>query len=525
MPPAPSPPARLSLDRRDLALALGLYLLVAVVYVLSGPGRIDQVDGQYRFEVARSLLLHGKPVLLDPTMPTTAAREAAIGRVAGYGFSPSVMAIPLMELGRLVGWKGAEAQRFLFSWLSGLLGAGIVPLQVLVHRRLGLSRQAAAAWGLATAFCTFLWAGSLSVTDQSQHAFWMMLALVGAWFAAETGRLLPAVASGLGLAVLVNHQEAYVAVFPAVLLALVPRLRERGDWRRAVGPALVIGAGLGLGLLAWLGWNTWRMGAATDSGKTGGAGVILAGPLVGAVSLLFSPGKGILFYSPPVILAVLGLRGLWARAPGLLRAILLGAAANLAIYSLMPFFGGDWCWGPRYMIPLLVLLGLAMPFATWTGPLRRGLLGTVLALGLLVQVLGLSTDHRRFFYNHAFTGEFYMEDPWVYWRASALFERPAEIVESLRWDLSEAEAFLRHPQPGALTVMTFNFDPPESAALESRKYAVYYLPRPWPAWFTMIPPEVPRPVPLQTVSYGLGLVALLAVLLVRAGLGREEARA
>src|SRR5437667_8037913 len=47
-----------------LALA-GLFLLVFAVVALTGPGRIDIVDGQTRYEVGRSLVEHGDSVIRD----------------------------------------------------------------------------------------------------------------------------------------------------------------------------------------------------------------------------------------------------------------------------------------------------------------------------------------------------------------------------------------------------------------------------------------------------------------------------
>src|SRR6516164_6696942 len=47
------------------AALFGLLLLVFAVVALSGPGRIDIVDGQTRYEVARSLVDHGDSVIRD----------------------------------------------------------------------------------------------------------------------------------------------------------------------------------------------------------------------------------------------------------------------------------------------------------------------------------------------------------------------------------------------------------------------------------------------------------------------------
>src|SRR5262249_12398630 len=51
--------------RWRLALA-GQFVFVFAILILSGPGRIDIVDGQTRYEVARSLIDHGDSIIRDP---------------------------------------------------------------------------------------------------------------------------------------------------------------------------------------------------------------------------------------------------------------------------------------------------------------------------------------------------------------------------------------------------------------------------------------------------------------------------
>src|SRR5262245_33204848 len=60
--------ARAPDERRGLrwrAGLAGLFLFVFALTALSGPGRIDIVDGQTRYEVARSLADHGDSVIRD----------------------------------------------------------------------------------------------------------------------------------------------------------------------------------------------------------------------------------------------------------------------------------------------------------------------------------------------------------------------------------------------------------------------------------------------------------------------------
>src|SRR5947209_18579302 len=57
--PGTCPPARW------IIALCGQFLFVFSLVALSGPGRIDIVDGQTRFEVARSLVEHGDSIIRD----------------------------------------------------------------------------------------------------------------------------------------------------------------------------------------------------------------------------------------------------------------------------------------------------------------------------------------------------------------------------------------------------------------------------------------------------------------------------
>ena len=99
--------------------------------------------------------------------------------------------------------------------------------------------------------------------------------------------------------------------------------------------------------------------------------------------------------------------------------------------SVLSFYGGDWCWGPRYFVVVLPLLALAFPFASFTRPAERVVVRTLIAAGLAVQLLAISVDHHRFFYERSLPRFFWSTDRAFYFRHSALFARPGEIWESL----------------------------------------------------------------------------------------------
>jgi hypothetical protein len=93
-----------------------------------------------------------------------------------------------------------------------------------------------------------------------------------------------------------------------------------------------------------------------------------------AFSYLFHPARGILLYSPFFLWAGVGFarwcRDRRQRVEGLLA--LTAAVGTFVLLSAYPNWHGGWALGSRYLLPLLLLTALALPWALAT-PLSRGL--------------------------------------------------------------------------------------------------------------------------------------------------------
>jgi hypothetical protein len=80
------------------------------------------------------------------------------------------------------------------------------------------------------------------------------------------------------------------------------------------------------------------------------------------VGQLVSPGRGLLFYVPWVVLVAGGFPVLRRRRPVVAWVCLAACLTQLLFYALRTTWWGNWCWGPRYLVPVLPLLAvLAAP--------------------------------------------------------------------------------------------------------------------------------------------------------------------
>ena len=492
-------------------LPVGLFLLVTCVYVISGPGRMDMIDGQYRYDVTRNIVERGSPTITDNALPPTPVGRG--GRRFFLGPTPSLIAVPLVAVGVAIDAERPQLHEFLFSFTSAFVAAfGAVAL-FAIYVLLGVSRRRAVGWTLVTAFATYTWPIASSTFDQAQQA---TILLIAAWTALLTrgDRMRYAVVSGFAASVLVTYQEAYLVLVPAI--ALLSRGEGESLWthvRHKRTRWFALGFAIGYGALVI--FNYWRFGGGSvvTPQTHGEAASLLGNPFVGAAALLVSPGKSVLLYSPPVALAVVGLTRLWKEQRAFVFGILAVVGAHFGLVSCLSFFAGDWAWGPRYLAVTLPLVAIGLPFAR----VRKPIAIAVISLGVVVQLLGLSVDHQRWFFERGLADNFWAK-PAIYFKTSPLLSRPGELLAVLELDAHDISSRRFAPNPyRSPTYAAFGNGDRTVAPQWMRQFAMFYVPRPWPLWMSRL-----RDPP---VGWKLGVALCLAGMLAGAGLLMRGLRA
>ena len=508
--------------RARLLSALGVALAVLALYVLTNAGRIDIIDGQIRYEVAANWLDTGAPTIRDRALLNTpfVIRTERVA-YAVYNAGPSVSAMPLMLLSRALPGHTVERDRFAFSMTGPVFGAAVAGVLVIAYGVLGAGAVSAVWWAAMTSVATLWWPGSVTVFDQNQHALFLLAAVLLAWRAGCSGRVRLAAAAGLTGGILLTYQEVYVLLLPLLGLGVfasataspsAPSWRGRAVDRAALLRYVAFCAACAVGLLAFVAFNHWRFGSALAESRYDNP-LFSGNPLAGLLSLAVSPGKSIVLFSPLVILTLLGLRGLHKRAPVLVAAVCLISVIHVLLIIQLPFFGGDWCWGPRYLLVLIPLWALAFPFAT---QLHRWMLGVIVIAGFVVQLLGVSIDYQRFFLERDFHPYFW-RNQWVYFEHSQLFARPLELLALVR-DGVPAEATRFSPTPQAQITYTPGGPPKDRRpSVWVRQFSVFYTLRPWPFWSHRVDPER-RPIEPAPLVWACGALFAAGLALITLGL-------
>jgi hypothetical protein len=509
-------------QRQQRRLLAGVFFAFLSFYALTGPGRIDTIDGQFRFEVAWNIIDTGQPTIRDVHLGARTGRNGA--RYSYYGIAASVASSPLVWLGYLLGSEDGELARFLFSLTSAVYAAAALSLLLHWWLRLGIPVGRALGWTTVVGLATMLWPLAASAFDQAQHALFVLASAYAGYRASEGRRSNTwAVAAGLGAGILVLYQPTFVVLTPILALSLLGNTRPLRA-RPALAQLLFFSAALALctGLASL--YNFWRWGSVFEAGAVPGPRPpILGNPAYGIAGLLVSPGKGILWYSPVVVLEVWSLRALWRSKPALALTAVTMAVAHLVFISCLRFYGGDWCWGPRYLVMTLPLLALGLPFLRVDNSrLRVWMVRGIVTAGLLVQLAGVSMDHQGFFFARALAPWFWT-DQTFYFRNSQLAYRIHELRDLFAGvGPSRTLPFAPGPYPALPTYCIFGTTP----SLEPewmKSYPVFYVPRPWPLWVPRLPLNF-RPVPpLPTAAIFL-IMGMTGWMLIRRGLPRPLAR-
>jgi alpha-1,2-mannosyltransferase len=242
----------------------------------------------------------------------------------------------------------------------------------------------AVAGSLVLAFGTSAW--NVASSQLWQHGPAMMWIALGGYLIASSRYWTSGFA--YGAAIVTRPITAIIAAGAGIGAAAGDR-----RWRRL----MQIGTGAAIGLAAVIAYNAIVFGSPSVSGGYGDAFVDstlssgigwYVGNLVGA---LIDPRRGLLVWSPWLLVLAPGLRTAWKSAPGWSRGAAIGALVYLLVhYKANRFSGGDGFYGYRYPIEPLTAAAplLALAYRDWVvrrpWALRIFTLAVVAAIALQV---------------------------------------------------------------------------------------------------------------------------------------------
>lgn len=393
---------------QDRSIAFLIFGFLLACYLLTYTGVIQSSDGLSMFATTESMVRGGhidsNQLLWMGLQQGTFGPDGNLYGRKGIGMA--LLALPLVWVA--LKWTALGLVQsalllnpILIAWTGGLVYRS--------GRRLGWSQAVAVITALVFGLATLAWPYAQTFFSDPVAGWGLFAAFYGLLSFARTGRKRYLAMAGLTWGLAYLARSINLVTLPFYALAVLVILNQgsqawKADWRGALRRLLwdewrpwttfalpVILAG---GISLW--WNFARYGNIFDSGYLE-AESFSANLLVGVFGLLIGPARGLIWYSPILLLAIPGAVRLWRThrwATGLILAV---SGVYVLLYGKWFMWHGGYSWGPRFLVPLMPFLALltgpawaALTEEGWGGRKARWAAGGLTALSVAVQWLGMT---------------------------------------------------------------------------------------------------------------------------------------
>jgi len=405
-------------------LAVWVGLILFAIYLLSFSGRFHVMDELAVFTAGHNFAQYGQADI-NPLIWTNHWTPHPPGIMSGDGNlytkkAPGIsfLVAPLVIIGHAVPKLNTIHLGLL---TNSIITAMTASLLVIWLSDLGYSPKIAMFTSLGYGLCTIAWIYARMLWGLTVLGLLILIA-VWAVYRAETVQkisrswmiFLAGLAAALGPAF--RFESAVIIIFIGVYLFQKLNFSKKFPFLLIYGmPSLLVGMGL-------LYFNYIRF---VNLGETGySQEIMFHAPWTGAYSMLFSPGQGLFFYSPFMLLIFFGMRATWQRLD---RSYFLLIATiclfNWLFYSSWFAWGGIWNWGPRFLLPILPLMMVFVAEALQAlSAYRLMRWGTWLlaSISIMFNIFGMIVDFNEYFAhiesNEAFIFDIANFPPLANWR-------------------------------------------------------------------------------------------------------------
>ena len=425
-------------------MALALFVFFTGFYLLTASGHLYAVDEETLYRMTESLVERRTLALPTDAWGLVTSEQPANGTLySQYEPGQAIAAIPFYLLGRAVAplfppSAHAYIVRFFVSLLGSFVTAATVALLYRLARILDYSKVVALTLAVGYGLATFAWPFARTFFAEPLTAYLLLLAFYGLCRGSRLDRPCGWLfASGMAAGAALATKPHAALVLPFLALYLLGRTAPpRRVWRTMLRAWLSAMSPWLAGLLVFgvplLELNAVLYGGPLTTGYSTGRLEGLAYPwLKGLYGMTISSGKGIVWYAPPLFLALLGARRFYRQHRAEALTCLGIVLAHLAFYCRLTLWNGDWSWGPRYlliMLPFAMLPAAALLERAVQRRVLAGLAAGIVVAGVVAQLLGVLVN--------------------PFWDRSRIYDRPATDAE--RAALIEARYFSPPASPLAV---------------------------------------------------------------------------
>jgi len=344
-------------------------LVVFGVYLLTMSGHTYSTDEETMLAASRSLVERGTWAI-NPSDGWVHVEGADGRHYSVFGPGQSFAAVPWVAAGLITGGFFPKDQagfslRLILASYNALIAAGICGLLAATSMALGYARRASLFLGGTLAFATFLWPHSRTFFAEPVVALCLFASfylIIKTYQATPGSRPRPntlILLAGLLFAAALYAKVQYAVALPAFLLyvAIKDRKFANGDSslpdNRRYKILIWLG-GVAVGMVPLFIYNWAIFGNPLQTGYSGDTGALFKTPIYeGVFGLLLSPGKGLVWYALPVLLALAGFSRFARKHRAEAVLVLALSVTMVSFFGMFHLWWGGGSWGPRFLIPLL----------------------------------------------------------------------------------------------------------------------------------------------------------------------------
>ena len=358
-------------------------------------------DTAYSVETAKSLV-YRKSLSIDKNWVLRFAKPGQNGKYyskygLGYALSfvPQICAVAVLS--KVLPTNRDYLERFILSFTNTFYASCIAALLFLLFARLGYSGKSSFAAVAAICASSVLLPYSKIIQSETLSTVLLVLFLL---LAAENKKIGPINGAFLGAIVsgLYGIKISNV-IFGLVIAGHVAFQIRKGNSTRGGITAFLALAAAPLCAIVALNWV--RFGSLMNFGYGAEQSQFSTPLLLGLRGLLFSPSKSLFVFSPLIVLGLFGVKTFYAKHRTVAAAILALTVIDILFYARWHDWQGGWAWGPRLIVPVMILLHVFCVefFAASKRPIMLKIIFVVVLIwGIGVQFLGSMISYQQIHY-------------------------------------------------------------------------------------------------------------------------------
>jgi hypothetical protein len=372
---------------------LYVFLLFGLVLgILFSSGQIENPDTHLRLTQTRIILddnNFGLPKDVGEDSHGNISINKDGKRFMVYNPGQTIIFIPIYYIANLVSTGEVNAyyfSAFCVSFLNYMVHALCAFILFNITLFLGAVKRQAYLVSIFFGLTSYSFVFAQSTYE---HHFEMFFILLSVYFALKKDTNHAGLLSGLMLSLGLVFRSTSILAVPAILL-----LHKNNNERLKVLMTFTIGVAFVLL------YNYYRFGNPLETGYSLAWSLAhsdkfdfwsFSGLPEAFFGFLFSPGKGLIFFSTTIVIALSGIKTFWKKQRLIFYAILLISAAYLIIFSLnFAWHGSIWSYGPRYILPIIPFLYLPIIYLKS----HKWVFATLL-FAFILQIVLISVNYKR----------------------------------------------------------------------------------------------------------------------------------